>query len=179
MVDSQIVAVPKQAIQNVAQSTKQVAQWGFEVEKGKIKAPMIIAFVLVIAVIAFIVLRKYFKDTIANAPKSIGYLDEATHGQVTKEWLNSRLEGYVETLFAQLTTNYYTGFQAGERCGIFEQCVKELNDNQLIAVCNTFVKRKNKTIRALMGASTWSGCGVLGTDYHDLLLKRLNNLSIP
>jgi hypothetical protein len=131
--------------------------------------------------IAYIILRKTVKDTFAGTPDNTPYKEPySVHGTVTDAWLKSQLDGYVQTLNVQLTTTYTTGFQAGERCKIYEKFVKELNDNQLIAVCNTYKKRYNKTVRAAMSEQTFSGCGaVIGTDYADLLIKRLNNLTIP
>jgi len=104
-------------------------------------------------------------------------------GDVSDEWLKDKLTGYVSDLDIALKGTYF--WQAGkDRCLVLKRVYNELNDNQFIAVHNAFAKSFKTTIRRKL-SDLDDGCG-LGTwsintedEYGQLLLNRLNKLSLP
>lgn len=148
-------------------------------DDASIKRTTIWAIVIVAVILIFIVMRKKIKDVLSGtATKSVNYLTPTeVHGCVTPSWLKSGLVNFVTSLKKELEVTHYNPLGGGERCELYKK-VNELNNNQIIAIANTYKKRFGKSLAQHMSEQSITGCGILGTDEGQLLAERLNKLQL-
>ncbi len=153
-----------------------------DIERARVSQFTIFKIVggIILLIILYFVLWPYikkrwatlFSTKVSDVPPRVG------GGSVTDSFIKSEMESYVKGLRDAFENDGWLGSNSSDNCEQYKRVLNDLNDNQIIAVANSYKNTFGETIRVRVNKAS-SGCGFLGTDYKSMLVAKLNALSIP